>query len=1166
MRRVGLLIIALLLFGIVPGWGFHSVEAAVPLVSIQDIQGYSASSPYVGQVVKTQGVVTAVTKRGFFIQNGSGAWRGIYVYVTAWGYLDSNHVYPAYSDGTPVRVGDVVEVMGNVTEYNGFTQIKIYYNSASHSTVGSITKLGVSEVPDPVVLSTGEVSQEQWESVLVKVENAIVTNPDLGYGEWEVDDGSGPVRIDDLIYKYTPQNGEAFKYIVGPVFYSYGNFKIEPRNAEDIIPALPEILNVTVAPMYSGESTINVTIRNNYRAEFPVLLNVNASDGFNSSQDINLAPNETRSVLIPWNPTLPGEYTIDVELRDSEGKVIDSKVVSVKIVCGVDLESYNIPGVILVGEKTALNFTLRNNYSTSKRVSFSVVANGISIYQNDSLELPAGSPLHLSIPWSAPRYGTYTINATLKLDGILVSTVEAKVFAQYNVTPTETVSLYPLEDAYSYYYEGTEFSWKNYHAYYDKRELAIGNSSKFTQQRVYFKFNVPAVPEGAELVSAVLKVYVPYIKYFNVPMEVGVYNTTSEWNESSTPNRPPLPGILLDSTRLSKGWVSWNVTQFIANHTNSTVSLLLKLANESVENYAWIYSKENPSNKPYLEITYKKPVRIENFENFTVAILGNATVNEKKGGLAVSVGMENYSFKVSTQNIFIDAKNFDPQKPSLLAYWKAELTGYEILKNEYTAESTLTRTVKVTRNTVVMHLAMGTPSMAVLVVPKMGEKVVSVQVIKDSGRMELKENAFSSDLGYYYILPEFVVVVLKKDPTDVVVTFESYAITTIPAPLKVFYKLSLHYTIFLKLHDGDLENAYLTFENLTGSLRQYNVDLSSVPVGEITRNMEAYRSRLSKLPMDMVNFTKYRFSLYSIFINARQAFMIYNDLMGELETWNPVLNATLAKVLEAQQMANQTASGGNETATNQTSGNGTVIVPPVSNESREMRVLIDYSHDQYYARQIEELKKLIFTELGWKLSINTEPLTYDLLKNYQVVILINPKTPLTSSEVQALQEYVENGGGLFITGDWYKYANVKSLNAVTEKYGITFNADEVIDRKRNSGKPYYPFVGVYNREHAAMRFIPDDWTIYYNGESLTLSGNAVWLIKAFDTAYTVDSKGNVVVKQGEEPVVAAAVQVGNGRIVAYGSSRALSDAFYHKYIKSNWPFIKGVLLWLAHQE
>jgi predicted extracellular nuclease len=90
------------------------------------------------------------------------------------------------------------------------------------------------------VLSSVDVSQEQWESVLVRVENVTVADDDLGYGEWLVDDGSGGVRVDDLgNYGYSPTNGDLLNYVQGPLYYSFGNFKIEPRNDGDILQYVP---------------------------------------------------------------------------------------------------------------------------------------------------------------------------------------------------------------------------------------------------------------------------------------------------------------------------------------------------------------------------------------------------------------------------------------------------------------------------------------------------------------------------------------------------------------------------------------------------------------------------------------------------------------------------------------------------------------------------------------------------------------------------------------------------------------------------------------------------------------------------------------------------------------------------------------------------------------
>ena len=55
----------------------------------------------------------------------------------------------------------------------------------------------------PLVLTTGEVAQEQYEGVLVKVEGVDVTG--LTDYEWVVDDGSGPMLVyDDMDYRYAP--------------------------------------------------------------------------------------------------------------------------------------------------------------------------------------------------------------------------------------------------------------------------------------------------------------------------------------------------------------------------------------------------------------------------------------------------------------------------------------------------------------------------------------------------------------------------------------------------------------------------------------------------------------------------------------------------------------------------------------------------------------------------------------------------------------------------------------------------------------------------------------------------------------------------------------------------------------------------------------------------
>lgn len=96
-----------------------SVTTPTPpvVVSIYDIQyatGSPADSPYDGQVVTTSGIVTARILNGpdsaaYFIQDGTGAWNGVYVYDT----------------DAAVEIGDSVVVTGEVDEYFNLTEIKM---------------------------------------------------------------------------------------------------------------------------------------------------------------------------------------------------------------------------------------------------------------------------------------------------------------------------------------------------------------------------------------------------------------------------------------------------------------------------------------------------------------------------------------------------------------------------------------------------------------------------------------------------------------------------------------------------------------------------------------------------------------------------------------------------------------------------------------------------------------------------------------------------------------------------------------------------------------------------------------------------------------------------------------------------------------------------------
>lgn len=191
------------------GGGTH-----VSIAEIQRPEGTDGASPYDGETVSTTGVVTAVRDdgAGYFIQNGTGEYAGVYVYTG--GSVD-------------VSVGDRVRVTAPVTEYYGLTELDV-------SGEGSAEVLGSAEVPEPTVVESGAAASEAYEGVLVAVEDAEVTATPNADGVWSLDDGSGEMAVAGATAgaETTPSfAGETFSRVVGPVTYSFGSFKIVPTTA-----------------------------------------------------------------------------------------------------------------------------------------------------------------------------------------------------------------------------------------------------------------------------------------------------------------------------------------------------------------------------------------------------------------------------------------------------------------------------------------------------------------------------------------------------------------------------------------------------------------------------------------------------------------------------------------------------------------------------------------------------------------------------------------------------------------------------------------------------------------------------------------------------------------------------------------------------------------------
>ena len=162
-------------------------------------------------------------------------------------------------------------------------------------------------------------------------------------------------------------------------------------------------------------------------------------------------------------------------------------------------------------------------------------------------------------------------------------------------------------------------------------------------------------------------------------------------------------------------------------------------------------------------------------------------------------------------------------------------------------------------------------------------------------------------------------------------------------------------------------------------------------------------------------------------------------------------------------------------------------------------------------------------------------LTAENLAPYDMLVTNQPLLNYTSQEVQAVEEWVQAGGGLFIVGDNPNVIDNHHLNFLINPYGIQFN---------HTASPYNQAVAVFD-----MHPTTEDCTSlnYHGATNLVLSGSAypLWSYVA-----------------GE--VAAGAVEHGEGRVVVICDANSVLDTWIVE--QDNFQFAMNVANWLTTSQ
>lgn len=227
-------------------------------VPIWAIQGPGMESPYVRSTASTEGLVTGVFPElgGFWIQSPEpdddpATSEGLFV-------LTENTFTTPEELAAAVAQGDRVMVQGKIREKSGQTLLDL--QTPEDLIVVSVHNLPPEAVAldPPEEAAEAETYYETLEGMLVQLgEPAVAVAPTSKYGEtvlvlqkWDVarvmrgdptgwfifvDDGSAATHADRSTMSYAMQTGDVVTDVVGPLAYTYENYKIQPVITPTII-------------------------------------------------------------------------------------------------------------------------------------------------------------------------------------------------------------------------------------------------------------------------------------------------------------------------------------------------------------------------------------------------------------------------------------------------------------------------------------------------------------------------------------------------------------------------------------------------------------------------------------------------------------------------------------------------------------------------------------------------------------------------------------------------------------------------------------------------------------------------------------------------------------------------------------------------------------------
>jgi cytosine/adenosine deaminase-related metal-dependent hydrolase len=199
-------------------------------------------------VVVLDAVVTAANANGFHVQVPTDA--------ADYNGPEDSGLWIYQPEHTTQR-GDRVQIDGRLVLFYGTLELV----NSSITTLATNASLPEPVLVTPANVATGGAQAETLESVLIQIQDVVVTDvaPDPGdqtgpTNEFEV---TGGLLVDDEFHLIAPfpALGESLQYVTGILRFDWGNTKLTPRDPDDLGPGDPILIGFGPALVFATEGS-----------------------------------------------------------------------------------------------------------------------------------------------------------------------------------------------------------------------------------------------------------------------------------------------------------------------------------------------------------------------------------------------------------------------------------------------------------------------------------------------------------------------------------------------------------------------------------------------------------------------------------------------------------------------------------------------------------------------------------------------------------------------------------------------------------------------------------------------------------------------------------------------------------------------------------------------